>query len=57
MTHWVPRHLTGVHELDAVEQLIPLAGTGLGPLDVSYTPPALTREPLRRRSAEERAAA
>ena len=32
-------------------------GTDIGPLDVSYTPPAITRTALRRRSAGERAAA
>lgn len=31
-------------------------GTGLGPLDVSYTPPALTRAAPRRRPADQRAA-
>ncbi|MBT2389792.1 aldo/keto reductase [Streptomyces sp. ISL-1] len=32
-------------------------GTDIGPLDVSYTPPAIKRASLRRRSADERAAA
>ncbi|MER5432206.1 aldo/keto reductase [Streptomyces sp. NPDC002588] len=114
--HWVPRHLTDERKLDAVEQLLTLAGeaghslthlamafatshpdvtaaiigprtmdqlddllagaaltlsddildkidaivppgTDISPLDVSYTPPALTRTDLRRRPSRERAAA
>ncbi|MER6946776.1 aldo/keto reductase [Nonomuraea sp. NPDC000554] len=42
--------------LDRVDQIVP-PGTDVGPIDVSYTPPAITRTSLRRRSADERAAA
>jgi aryl-alcohol dehydrogenase-like predicted oxidoreductase len=42
--------------LDRIDQTV-APGTDLGPLDVSYTPPAITRTALRRRSADERAAA
>ncbi|WP_327426062.1 aldo/keto reductase [Streptomyces sp. NBC_01236] len=42
--------------LDRIDEIVP-PGTDLGPLDVSYSPPAVTRSALRRRSADERAAA
>lgn len=42
---WVPKHMTDERTHDTVE------------LDVSYDPPAITRATLRRRSADERAAA
>jgi aryl-alcohol dehydrogenase-like predicted oxidoreductase len=42
--------------LDRIDQIV-APGTDIGPLDVSYTPPAITRAALRRRSADERAAA
>jgi len=42
--------------LDRIDEIVP-PGTDLGPLDVSYSPPAVTRPALRRRSADERAAA
>lgn len=42
--------------LDRIDQIV-APGTDIGPLDVSYTPPAIKRAPLRRRPADERAAA
>jgi aryl-alcohol dehydrogenase-like predicted oxidoreductase len=42
--------------LDRIDEIAP-PGTDIGPLDVSYDPPAITRAALRRRSADERAAA
>jgi aryl-alcohol dehydrogenase-like predicted oxidoreductase len=42
--------------LDRIDQIV-APGTDIGPLDVSYTPPALNRASLRRRSADERTAA
>jgi aryl-alcohol dehydrogenase-like predicted oxidoreductase len=42
--------------LDRIDQIVP-PGTDLGPLDVAYTPPALTLAALRRRPTDERAAA
>ncbi|MFK0115294.1 aldo/keto reductase [Streptomyces sp. NPDC090994] len=42
--------------LDRIDEIVPL-GTDVGPIDVSYTPPSLTRPALRRRPAGERAAA
>jgi len=42
--------------LDRIDQIV-TPGTDIGPLDVSYTPPALNRVSLRRRSADERTAA
>jgi aryl-alcohol dehydrogenase-like predicted oxidoreductase len=42
--------------LDRIDQIV-APGTDLGPLDVSHTPLALTQAALRRRSADERAAA
>lgn len=42
--------------LDRMDQIVP-PGTDLGPLDVSYTPPAIEHAALRRRAADERAAA
>ncbi|MEV4576595.1 aldo/keto reductase [Nonomuraea jabiensis] len=42
--------------LDRIDRIVP-PGTDLGPLDVAYNPPAITRTSLRRRSADERAAA
>ncbi|MFJ8790591.1 aldo/keto reductase [Streptomyces sp. NPDC102462] len=42
--------------LDTIDTIVP-PGTDIGPLDVSYTPPSLTRTDLRRRPAHERAAA
>ena len=42
---------------DEVLDRIVAPGTDIGPLDVSYTPSAITRAALRRRSADERAAA
>ena len=42
--------------LDRIDEIVP-PGTDVGPIDVSYTPPALERPALRRRPAEERAAA
>ncbi|MEU9011258.1 aldo/keto reductase [Streptomyces sp. NPDC048479] len=41
--------------LDRIDQIV-APGTDIGPLDVSYNPPAITRTTLRRRSADERAA-
>ncbi|CAM5595431.1 aldo/keto reductase [Streptomyces mordarskii] len=41
--------------LDRIDQIV-APGTDIGPLDVSYTPPAVERAALRRRSADERAA-
>ncbi|MBU6530385.1 aldo/keto reductase [Streptomyces sp. NPDC057245] len=42
--------------LDEIDAIVP-PGTDLGPLDISYAPPPLTRPALRRRPAGERAAA
>jgi hypothetical protein len=42
--------------LDRIDQIVP-PGTDIGPLDVSYTPPAIEHAALRRRAADERAAA
>ncbi|MEU1788605.1 aldo/keto reductase [Streptomyces sparsogenes] len=42
--------------LDRIDAIVP-PGTDLGPLDVSYVPPSLTRSVLRRRPIGERAAA
>jgi aryl-alcohol dehydrogenase-like predicted oxidoreductase len=42
--------------LDRIDQIV-APGTDIGPLDVSYTPPALNCASLRRRSADERTAA
>jgi aryl-alcohol dehydrogenase-like predicted oxidoreductase len=42
--------------LDRIDEIV-APGTDIGPLDVSYTPPAITRAALRRRAADERAAA
>ncbi|MFD0662043.1 aldo/keto reductase [Thermocatellispora tengchongensis] len=42
--------------LDRIDEIVP-PGTDIGPLDVAYDPPAVTRAALRRRSADERAAA
>ncbi|MFE4910352.1 aldo/keto reductase [Streptomyces sp. NPDC056652] len=42
--------------LDKIDAIVP-PGTDIGPLDVSYVPPSLTRPDLRRRPAHERAAA
>jgi aryl-alcohol dehydrogenase-like predicted oxidoreductase len=42
--------------LDRIDQIV-APGTDIGPLDVSYTPPAINRPALRRRSADERTAA
>jgi aryl-alcohol dehydrogenase-like predicted oxidoreductase len=42
--------------LDRIDQIVP-PGTDLGRIDVSHTPPAIARPVLRRRSADERAAA
>ncbi|WP_240627776.1 hypothetical protein [Streptomyces scopuliridis] len=41
--------------LDRIDRIV-APGTGLGPLDVSYTPPALRRAAPRRRPADQRAA-
>lgn len=41
--------------LDRIDEVVP-PGTDVGPIDVSYTPPALERPVLRRRPADERAA-
>jgi aryl-alcohol dehydrogenase-like predicted oxidoreductase len=41
--------------LDRIDRIVP-PGTDLGPLDVSYVPPALEDPALRRRHAAERAA-
>jgi aryl-alcohol dehydrogenase-like predicted oxidoreductase len=42
--------------LDGIDGIVP-PGTDLSPIDVSYVPPAIARTALRRRSADERAAA
>jgi aryl-alcohol dehydrogenase-like predicted oxidoreductase len=42
--------------LDRIDQIV-APGADLGPLDVAYSPPAMTRAALRRRSTDERAAA
>ncbi|MFB4273719.1 aldo/keto reductase [Nonomuraea sp. MTCD27] len=42
--------------LDRIDEIVP-PGTDIGPLDVAYRPPALTRAALRRRPAGERVAA
>jgi len=42
--------------LDRIDQIV-APGTDIGPIDVAPTPPAVTRAALRRRSADERAAA
>ncbi|PRY44905.1 aryl-alcohol dehydrogenase-like predicted oxidoreductase [Umezawaea tangerina] len=42
--------------LDAIDRIVE-PGTDLGPIDVSYTPPEITRTELRRRPAGERVAA
>jgi aryl-alcohol dehydrogenase-like predicted oxidoreductase len=42
--------------LDRIDQIVP-PGTDIGPLDVSYTPPAIEHAALRRRAADERVAA
>jgi aryl-alcohol dehydrogenase-like predicted oxidoreductase len=42
--------------LGRIDQIV-APGTDLGQIDVAYTPPALTHPPLRRRAADERAAA
>lgn len=42
--------------LDRIDEIVP-PGADIGPLDVSYDPPAITRAALRRRPADERAAA
>ncbi|GAA1887412.1 hypothetical protein [Streptantibioticus ferralitis] len=42
--------------LDRIDQIV-APGTDVGPLDVSCTPPVLTRAALRRRSADGRVAA
>ncbi|WAL68607.1 aldo/keto reductase [Amycolatopsis cynarae] len=42
--------------LDRIDRIVP-PGTDIGPIDVSYVPPALEQAALRRRSADERAAA
>ncbi|HEX6341097.1 aldo/keto reductase [Umezawaea sp.] len=42
--------------LDRIDAIVP-PGTDVGPIDVSYVPPAITRTDLRRRAADERAAA
>ncbi|MEV4020420.1 aldo/keto reductase [Nonomuraea angiospora] len=42
--------------LDRIDQIV-APGTDLGRIDVSYTPPAIARPVLRRRAADERAAA
>jgi aryl-alcohol dehydrogenase-like predicted oxidoreductase len=41
--------------LDRIDRIVP-PGTDIGPLDVSYVPPAIENATLRRRSADERAA-
>ncbi|MGW3347056.1 aldo/keto reductase [Nonomuraea rubra] len=42
--------------LDAIDEIVP-PGADIGPLDVAYDPPAITRAALRRRPSGERAAA
>ncbi|TVT18656.1 aldo/keto reductase [Amycolatopsis rhizosphaerae] len=42
--------------LDRIDRIVP-PGTDIGPIDVSYVPPAIEQAALRRRSAGERAAA
>ena len=42
--------------LDRIDAIVP-PGTDVGPLDMAYTPPALQRASLRRRPADDRAAA
>jgi hypothetical protein len=42
--------------LDRIDEIVP-PGTHVGPLDMSYTPPALQQASLWRRPADERAAA
>ncbi|MFI9437602.1 MULTISPECIES: aldo/keto reductase [Streptosporangium] len=42
--------------LDRIDAIVP-PGTDISPLDVSYTPPSVTRPVLRRRPVDERAAA
>ncbi|GAB2608053.1 aldo/keto reductase [Paractinoplanes abujensis] len=42
--------------LDEIDEVVP-PGVDVGPLDVAYVPPALTRPDLRRRRPDERAAA
>ena len=42
--------------LDRIDEIVP-PGTDVGPLDMAYQPPALQRASLRRRPADERAAA
>ncbi|GLY81263.1 aldo/keto reductase [Actinoallomurus iriomotensis] len=41
--------------LDRIDQIVP-SGTDVGPIDVSYTPPAIERPALRRRPPTDRAA-
>ncbi|MEV5703817.1 aldo/keto reductase [Actinoallomurus sp. NPDC052274] len=41
--------------LDRIDAIVP-PGTDLGPLDVSYTPPSVTRPAPRRRPVDERSA-
>lgn len=41
--------------LDRIDEVVP-PGTDVGPLDIAYLPPALTRPELRRRATETRAA-
>ncbi|MGW5450158.1 hypothetical protein [Streptomyces asiaticus] len=41
--------------LDRIDRIV-APGTGIGPLDVSSTPPSVRLPSLRRRSADERAA-
>ncbi|WP_220506328.1 hypothetical protein [Microbispora sp. H10830] len=42
--------------LDKIDEIVP-PGTDIGPLDISYDPPAVTLPALRRRPAGDRAAA
>jgi aryl-alcohol dehydrogenase-like predicted oxidoreductase len=42
--------------LDQIDEIVP-PGTDVGRLDMTYLPPALQRQDLRRRPANERAAA
>ena len=42
--------------LDRIDEIV-APGVDVGPIDIAYTPPALTRVALRRRPADERAAA